>query len=62
MFQSIFESIKSVLRQDRNTEVELETRIKSGSVFQSLEPKYLTVLMPYRVVFMEDLMRSPLVA
>ena len=62
MFQSIYETIKNVLRPDRNTERELETRIKSGSVFQSLEPKYLTVLRPYRVVFLEDLKRSPLVA
>ena len=47
MFQSIYESIKNVLRPDRNTEVELEARIKSGSVYlQSLEPKYLTVSRP----------------
>ena len=32
------------MRLDQNTEEEQEARMKSGIVFQSLEPKYLLVL------------------
>ena len=34
--------MKKVFNQDQNTEVELETRMKNGRVFQSLEPKFRT--------------------